>query len=89
MHGLVFPYAILPSMSSVKDASAKPVGLGEQKDANARPRLHLLHEAGAISMVSSYATSTTSSQFKYAQKMNRLDDRATSLSDSYVCAFTI
>lgn len=87
MHGLVFPYAILPSMSSVKDASAKPVGLGEQKDANARPRLHLLHEAGAISMVSSYATSTTSSQFKYAQKMNRLDDRATSLSDSYVCAF--
>ena len=87
LHGLAFPYAILPSMSSVKDASAKPVGLSEQKDANARPRLHLLHEAGAISMISSYATSINASQFKYAQKMNRVDDRAASLSDNHVCAF--
>lgn len=87
LHGLVFPYAIIPSISSVKDASAKPVGLGEQKDANSRPRLHLLHEAGAISMLSSYATSTNASQFKYVQKLNKIDDRAVALSDSYICAF--
>lgn len=87
LHGLVFPYAIVPSISSVKDASAKPVGIGEQKDANARPRLHLLHEAGAISLISSYATSINTSQFKYVQKINKVDDRAAKSQDSYICAF--